>query len=92
MLKGKTTHTALDAEDVVVDREHVHGGGGDTGGDGDSNLRVIDAGEVASAGGLVLLGLEREGVRVHTGVGATGVMVVGWTWLKYLPFCSLKRS
>ena len=39
------------------------------------NLRVVDAGEVAGTGGLVLLGLEREGVRVHTGVGGTGVVV-----------------
>jgi len=65
----------LDAEDVVVGSEHVHGGGV-TGTHLDGNLRVIDAGEVASAGGLVLLGLEREGVGVHTGSGAAGVMVV----------------
>tara|TARA_R110000772_G_scaffold8372_1_gene27770 strand:+ start:432 stop:1163 length:732 start_codon:yes stop_codon:yes gene_type:complete len=65
----------LDAEDVVVGGEHVHGSRL-TGTHLDSNLRVIDAGEVASAGGLVLLGLEREGVRVHTWSGAAGVMVV----------------
>jgi len=65
----------LDAEDVVVGGEHVHGSRL-TGTHLDGNLRVIDAGEVASAGGLVLLGLEREGVRVHTGSGAAGVMVV----------------
>ena len=67
----------MDAEDVVVSGEHVHGGGGDTGGDGDSNLRVINAREVASAGRLVLFGLERERVRVDTGVRRTSVMVVG---------------
>ena len=65
----------MDAEDVVVGSEHVHGSRG-TGSHLDGNLRVIDAGEVASAGGLVLLGLEREGVGVHTGSGAAGVMVV----------------
>ena len=65
----------MDAEDVVVGGEHVHGSRG-TGSHLDGNLRVIDAGEVASAGGLVLLGLEREGVGVHTGSGAAGVMVV----------------
>lgn len=65
----------MDAEDVVVSGEHVHGSRG-TGGHLDGNLRVIDAGEVASAGRLVLLGLEREGVGVHTGSGAAGVMVV----------------
>ena len=41
------------------------------------DLRVVDAREVAGAGRLVLLGLEREGVRVDTGVGAAGVVVVG---------------
>jgi len=41
------------------------------------DLRVVDAGEVAGAGGLVLLGLERERVRVDTGRGVTGVVVEG---------------
>ncbi len=54
----------------------MHGGrGGGT--HGDLDLRVVDAGEVAGAGGLVLLGLEREGVRVDTGVGVARVVVVG---------------
>jgi hypothetical protein len=67
----------LDAEDVVVDREHVEVGRVVvTSGGLDRNLRVIDAREVARAGRLVLLGLEREGVRVHTGVGGAGVVVV----------------
>jgi hypothetical protein len=44
---------------------------------GDSNLRVVDAGEVAGTSGLVLLGLERERVRVDTGGGVTGVVVEG---------------
>ena len=44
---------------------------------GDSHLRVIDAREVAGTSGLVLLGLEREGVRVHTWVGAASVVVEG---------------
>ena len=66
----------MDAEDVVVARKHVHGGRV-TGGVGNNlDLGIINAGEVASAGGLVLLGLEREGVGVHTGSGAAGVMVV----------------
>src|SRR5210317_608946 len=73
--ESEATHTRLDAEDVVVGGEHVHGSRG-TGSHLDGNLRVIDAGEVASAGRLVLLGLEREGVRVHTGGGAAGVVVV----------------
>ena len=40
------------------------------------DLRVVDAREVAGTGGLVLLGLERERVRVDTGVGGATVVVV----------------
>jgi hypothetical protein len=86
----ETTHTRLDAEDVVVHSEHVHGGGRDAGGHGDSDLRVIDAREVASAGRLVLLGLEREGVRVHTGVGAARVVVVGLHLVEVLTLLGLE--
>ena len=68
----------MDAEDVVVSREHVHGDRVVGGTRGDNlDLRVIDAREVAGTGGLMLLGLEREGVRVDTGVGAASVVVVG---------------
>jgi hypothetical protein len=56
----------------------VHVGGTAGGGVlGDLDLRVVDAGEVAGAGGLVLLGLEGEGVGVDTGEGGTSVVVVG---------------
>jgi len=68
----------------------VHGGGRDTGGESDRNLRVINAREVAGAGGLVLLGLEREGVRVHTGVGAAGVVVVGLDLVEVLTLLGLE--
>ena len=67
----------MDAEDVVVSGEHVHGGRVTGGAHGDSDLRVVDAGEVAGAGGLVLLGLEREGVRVDTRVGGASVVLEG---------------
>tara|TARA_B100001142_G_scaffold254919_1_gene256037 strand:- start:955 stop:1110 length:156 start_codon:yes stop_codon:yes gene_type:complete len=51
----------LDTEDVVVNREHVEVGRVIvTGGGGDGNLRVVDAGEVASTSGLVLLGLKSK--------------------------------
>ena len=64
----------MDAEDVVVGGEHVHGVG-----IGrlhlDRNLRVVDTREVASTGGLMLLGLQRKRIRVHTGNGVTGVVV-----------------
>ena len=67
----------MDAEDVVVSGEHVHGDRVVGGSRGDNlDLRVIDAREVAGTGGLMLLGLEREGVRVDTGVGAASVVVV----------------
>jgi hypothetical protein len=56
----------------------VHVGGTAGGGVlGDLDLRVVDAGEVAGAGGLVLLGLEGEGVGVDTRHGGTSVVVVG---------------
>src|SRR6056300_315333 len=89
--EGETTHTRLDAEDVVVGREHVHVGGTTGGGVlGDLDLRVVDAGEVAGAGGLVLLGLERERVRVDTGHGATGVVVVGLDLVEVLALLLLE--
>jgi len=54
----------------------VHGVGiGSLHGHGD--LGVVDAGEVAGTSGLVLLGLQREGVSVHTGRGVAGVVVEG---------------
>ena len=67
----------MDTEDVVVHGEHVkvRRGGASLGLDRD--LSVIDAREVARTGRLVLLGLEREGVRVHTGHGGTGVVLEG---------------
>jgi len=70
----------LDTEDVVVSREHVEGGRGigiHTRLNLDGNLGVVDAGEVACTGRLVLLGLKGEGVRVNTGHGATRVVVEG---------------
>jgi len=67
----------LDAEDVVVGREHVHGGRivGRT--HSDRDLRVVDTGEVARTSWLVLFWLEGERVRVHTWVWAASVVVVG---------------
>ncbi|QIG59704.1 hypothetical protein [Dishui Lake phycodnavirus 3] len=72
----ETAHTGLDAEDVVVGREHVHDlrvGGASLEGDGD--LGVVDAGEVARTGRLVFFRLEGERVRVHTRVRGTGVVL-----------------
>jgi hypothetical protein len=89
--EGKATHTRLDAEDVVVSGEHVHGDRVVGGTRGDNlDLRVVDAREVAGAGRLVLLGLEREGVRVDTGVGAAGVVVVGLDLVEVLALLLLE--
>ena len=54
------------------------------------DLRVVDAREVAGAGRLVLLGLERERVRVDTGVGAAGVVVVGLDLVEVLALLLLE--
>jgi hypothetical protein len=56
----------------------------------DGDLGVVDAGEVAGTSGLVLLGLEREGVRVHTGVGGTGVVVEGLDLVEVLTLLLLE--
>ena len=61
---------------------------GTVGGDGD--LRVVDAGEVAGTSGLVLLGLEREGVRVDTGVGGASVVVEGLDLVEVLALLLLE--
>ena len=55
----------------------MHGGRVTGGTHGDSDLRVVDAGEVAGTSGLVLLRLEREGVRVDTRVGGASVVLEG---------------
>jgi len=80
----------LDAEDVIVRGEHVHGGRAVGGTHGDGNLRVVDAGEVARTGRLVFLGLEREGVGVHTGVWGAGVVVEGLHLVEVLTLLGLE--
>ena len=66
----------MDAEDVVVGREHVHGGRIVRGVHLDRNLRVVDAREVAGTSWLVLLWLKSEGVRVDAWVRRASVVVV----------------
>ena len=56
----------------------------------DRNLRVVDAGEVARTGGLVLLGLQRERIRVHTGNGVAGVVVEGLHLVEVLTLLGLE--
>jgi len=81
----------LDAEDVVVGREHVHGGRTILHRNwGDRNLRVVDAREVAGTSWLVLLWLEREGVRVDTGAGGASVVLVGLDLVEVLTLLLLE--
>ena len=82
----------MDAEDVVVHGEHVkvRRGGSSLGLDRD--LSVVDPREVAGTGRLMLLGLKRERVAYTPGMGEPVWCWKGWTELKYLPDCSLKRS
>jgi len=65
----------LHAEDVVVGREHVHGSLRRVL-EGDGDLRVVNAREVARASRLVLFRAEGERVAVHTRVRGTGVVHV----------------
>ena len=65
----------MDTEDVVVGRKEVHRVGRRGGVlDLDSDLGVVDAGEVARASRLVFFRLEGERVRVHTRVRAARVV------------------
>jgi len=63
----------LDAEDVVVNREHVESCKGCSRTEG--NLGVINTREVAGTGRLMLLGLKRERVRIDTGHRGTSVVL-----------------
>ena len=67
----------------------MHGLGGAGLGE-DGNLSVVDAGEVAGASGLVLLGLESEGVGVDTGHGVAGVVVEGLDLVEVLTLLLLE--
>jgi hypothetical protein len=80
----------LNPENVVVGGEHVHGGRVVKSVGNNLDLRVVDAREVAGAGRLVLLGLERERVRVDTGVGGAGVVVEGLHLVEVLTFLLLE--
>ena len=77
--KVKTSHAALYAQHVVVDREHVERWRRQRSVRevlaSNRNLRVVDSGEVAGTRWLVLFWLKREGVRVDTWVWGTGVVV-----------------
>ena len=76
------SHATHDTENVVVGSIDTNLGSLDTlnGSVGENKLKssVVNAREVATAGGLVLLGAQGKGVHVDTGVGGGGVVLV---WL-----------
>ena len=73
---GKTTHTGHDTEDIVVDSVHADLAGTSGSVHGQVQGSVIDTGEVGASRGIVFLGLQGEGVDVHTG----GFGDVGVAW------------
>jgi len=88
--EGETTHTGLDAENVVVGRKHVHGSSWGERWGGDRDLGVVNTREVASTGWLVLFWLEGERVRVHTWVWAARVVVVRLDLVEVLTLLGLE--
>ena len=77
---SESTHSTHDAEHVVVDGVHADLRGERRAdrvvGQGQDERGVINTREVARAAGLVLLGLEREGVHVDAHRGDVGVVLV----------------
>ena len=85
--EGQAAHARLDAQDVVVHREQLLdlsgigvGRAATRGLEPHLHLCVVDAGEVAGTGWLVLLWVQSEAVAVDTWVGVAGV-VVPWLHL-----------
>ena len=76
---SKTSHTTHDAKDIVVSGVNADLSGlGSTNSSGrDDKLKssVINSGEVASSGWLVLFGAKGKRVNVDTGVWVSGVML-----------------
>ncbi len=78
---GQTTHTAGNTQHVVVGSIHTNLGSvyASNSGIGQDQLKrgVVNTGEVACAGRLVLLRAKGEGEAVNTCVGGTGMCLVG---------------
>ena len=64
----------MDAEDVVVGREHAESGFRNAGLRLDSDLSIVNTGEVARPGWLMFFWLERKRIRVHTWRWGAGVV------------------
>jgi len=75
--ESKAAHARLDAQDVVVHCEHLLDVGQTASLQCHPHLSIVNAGEVAGAGWLVLLWLQGEGVHVDADVWVAGVVVVG---------------
>jgi hypothetical protein len=77
----KPTHARHHAQHVVVGSIHTHGGGGGSAnsvvGHRQQDGGVINTRQVASTAGLVLLGLQGEGIHVDTHGRHVGVVLVG---------------
>ena len=77
---GKTTHTRHNSQHVIVGGIDTHFGSLGTLNScvGEHKLKggIVNTGEVASAGGLVLLRAESKGVHVNTFIGVAGVALV----------------
>ena len=78
---SKSSHTAHDAKHVIVGGIHTHLGGGAHAhgvvGHRQQQGRVINAGQIARAAGLVLLRGQSKGVHVDTHGRHVGVVLVG---------------
>jgi len=68
----------------------VHGGSIVGGVHGNSNLGIVNAGEVASTSGLVLLGLESKTICIHTGIWGTSVVLEGLNGVEVLTLLLLE--
>jgi len=77
---SESSHTTHDTEHIVVHRIHAYlrrqRRTDGVVGQREDERRIVDTGEVARTAGLVLLGLEREGVHVDTHGGDVGVVLV----------------
>jgi len=76
----KSTHSTHDTKHVIVSGIYTYLGGVESTnsvvGEGEYQGGIVNAGEVACAAGLVLLGLEGKGVYVDTYSGDVGVVLV----------------
>ena len=91
---GKAAHAAHDAKHIIIGGEHVDAGRG-SGAHGVVGHRqqqsgVVNAGQVASAAGLVLLGLQGKGIHVDADGGHVGVVLVGLHLVEIAAIAHLK--